>query len=234
MTSVRLLRHSARMLAVCISLLLSACANISGLGGSAEYGCKAPQGVQCDSVSGNYYNAIQNNLPSQRQHRPTGTAITSSATGSQAVTVRTASAAGATQIIGKPGLDDASPQALTASPLRSQTRVLRLWFKPWEDADHDLYDQGFVYVQIDSGRWLIDHAQQRIRDAYAPIRPPRASSLPASAPAAQPATVPGKPTDPRFFGAGAPDGNSGPMPAPFSAPSKPLPGAIDLPADDSQ
>lgn len=230
MRSIRLLRHSARMLAVCISLLLSACANISGLGGSAEYGCKAPQGVQCDSVSGNYYNAIQANLPSQRQHRPTGAAVNGTPSSSQPVSMRSTSTAGAAPIIGKTGPDDASPVALAASPLRSQTRVLRLWFKPWEDADHDLYDQGFVYVQIDSGRWLIDHAQQRIRDAYAPIRPPHTPS----APAAQSATVPGKPTDPRFFGAAAPDGNSGPLPAPFSAPSKSLPGATDLPADDSQ
>ena len=61
-------------------------------------------------------------------------------------------------------------------PLRSSTRILRLWFKPWEDADHDLYDQGYVYVQIDNGQWLIDHAQRQIRDAYAPLRPPLKSA----------------------------------------------------------
>ena len=54
--------------------------------------------------------------------------------------------------------------------------MLRLWFKPWEDADHDLYDQGYVYVQIDSGQWLIDHMQRQIRDAYAPLRPPPKSA----------------------------------------------------------
>ena len=47
-------------------------------------------------------------------------------------------------------------------PLRSSARILRLWFKPWEDADRDLYDQGYVYVQIDAGQWLIDHAQRQI------------------------------------------------------------------------
>ena len=41
-----------------------------------------------------------------------------------------------------------------------------------EDYRPDLYDQGYVYVQIDAGQWLIDHAQRQIRDAYAPIRPP--------------------------------------------------------------
>jgi conjugal transfer pilus assembly protein TraV len=87
-------------------------------------------------------------------------------------------------------LDSASPTTLAALPLRSQARLLRLWFKPWEDADHDLYDQGYVYVQIDNGRWLIDHAQQRIRDAYAPIRAPRAATA-----APKSAVTSAKPTD---------------------------------------
>jgi conjugal transfer pilus assembly protein TraV len=99
--------------------------------------------------------------------------------------------------------------------------LLRLWFKPWEDADHDLYDQGFVYVQIDNGHWLIDHAQQRIRDAYAPIRPPRSAAL--SPPVAA------KPIPPRLSGADAPDNGPG-LPATLS---KPLPGPTE-PGDDSQ
>jgi conjugal transfer pilus assembly protein TraV len=31
-------------------------------------------------------------------------------------------------------------------------------------------------VQVDSGRWLIEHAQRQIRDAYAPLRPPPRST----------------------------------------------------------
>lgn len=188
-------------LALCISL--SACANISGLGGSAEYGCKAPQGVQCDSVSGNYHNALQNNLPSQRQRRQVDATDSIAASRAQTIAPNSRVTAGG------------------ASPLRSQARVLRLWFKPWEDTDHDLYDQGFVYVRIDDGRWLIDHAQQRLRDAYAPIRPPRSSALP----------LPGsaKPVDPRLPAAGSTDNRPG-LPA---VPSKPSPGANE-PGEDGQ
>lgn len=201
-------------LALCISV--SACANISGLGGNAEYGCKAPQGVRCDSVSGNYYNAIQNNLPTQRQRRQADAADGVAPSRPHSIAAATATSAGTTT-----SSVTSAPMALTASPLRSQARVLRLWFKPWEDADHDLYDQGFVYVQIDNGRWLIDHAQQRIRDAYAPIRPPRSAAL--SPPVAA------KPASPRLSGADAPDNGPG-LPA---TPFKPLPGATE-PGDDSQ
>jgi conjugal transfer pilus assembly protein TraV len=190
-------------LAICISV--SACANISGLGGSAEYGCKAPKGVRCDSVSGNYYNAIQNNLPTQRQHRQANATDSVIASHPQPAAAATGNV---------PSSTATAPVTLTVSPLRSQARVLRLWFKPWEDADHDLYDQGFVFVQIDNGRWLIDHAQQRIRDAYAPIRPPHSAAL--SPP------VPTSPADPPLSGTSL-----------SATPSKPLPGATD-PADDSQ
>ena len=60
--------------AVCVTTLcaalLAGCSSITGLDGSSQYACKAPEGVKCDSVSGNYYNALQNNLPAQR--KPTG------------------------------------------------------------------------------------------------------------------------------------------------------------------
>ena len=48
------------------TVLLAACTNMSGLSGSSSFACKAPDGVTCDSVSGTYANAVQNNLPSQR------------------------------------------------------------------------------------------------------------------------------------------------------------------------
>ena len=75
-------------------------------------------------------------------------------------------------------------------PLRSSARILRLWFKPWEDADRDLYDQGYVYVQIDSGQWLVEHAQRRIREAYAPLRPPPRGAASGSEPKEGNAAVP--------------------------------------------
>ncbi len=143
--------------AICVGAMLAGCTSISGLTGSSSYACKAPDGVTCDSVSGTYANAVQNNLPSQRS-RTAALPIAPAAAGSA-----TARSAEPTQM----AMSSVSP-----TPLRSSARILRLWFKPWEDADRDLYDQGYVYVQIDNGQWLVDHAQRQIRDAYAPLRPP--------------------------------------------------------------
>ena len=212
--------RAASVLAACAVGLLAGCANMSGLDGTAEYACKAPQGVQCDSVAGNYYNALQNNLPSQRQR-----GATDGDTAKSSATPRETPASDTRPVrllpIAQPASDNFSPATGAALALRSQARVLRLWFKPWEDADHDLYDQGYVYVQIDSGRWLIDHAQRRIRDAHAPIRPPRVA--PASAASAQPTLTPPKPPAPGF--AGRPTDHA-------PAISRALAGTPDVPAID--
>lgn len=154
--------------------MLAGCMNMSGLSGSSNYACKAPDGVTCDSVSGTYANAVHNNLPSQRARSaalvptraPTSTDVQSN--------LGTAAATRASL----PAMDTAS--SLSPTPLRSSARILRLWFKPWEDADRDLYDQGYVYVQIDGGQWLIEHAQRQIREAFAPLRPPTKATSSAS------------------------------------------------------
>lgn len=165
-----------------LAWLLGGCMSMSGLDGSSSYGCKAPPGVTCESVSGTYANAIRNNLPAQRAR------AAASAPGAASATVSPKSDTGQT-IAGA-----ADPNV----PLRSPPRILRLWFKPWEDADHDLFDQGYVYVQIDGGRWLVEHVQRRIRQTYAPLRPPphagasqtRDSPLPAPTPPASRADSP--------------------------------------------
>lgn len=165
------LRIGARLLPLASVLALSGCISFSGLGGDSKYACKAPDGVTCDSVSGTYANAVANNLPGQRKYP---------AAASAAQAERQALRAAPTPRANQPTVGGPSPQEPN-SALRAQARYLRLWIKPWEDIDGDLYDQAHVYVQIDQGRWLIDHIQQRIRDAYAPLRPPPAANSTAPA-----------------------------------------------------
>jgi len=167
-TQFQLLRRDASLRAVALAglLALSGCGNLSGLGGGSKYACKAPEGVACDSVSGTYANALHNNLPSQRQQPSAETPIPSEP--SQSTIPRRVPLAAAPAV----ATTNTLIPAQGVNPLRSQARVLRLWTKPWEDADGDLYDQGYVYVQISTGQWLIDHVQRQIRDTYAPLRPP--------------------------------------------------------------
>jgi conjugal transfer pilus assembly protein TraV len=168
--------------------LLAGC-SITGMSASSSYGCKAPEGVKCDSVSGTYYNALANNLPSQRRtssepaHPPQPSAPTLQDVRYDASTSPVTLASLASTV----GLGDATqtparPQAQLPASLRSGPRISRLWIKPWEDSDGDLHGESLVYVQLEGGRWLVDHAQRQVREAYAPVRAvgsraPQASAL---------------------------------------------------------
>ena len=157
----RISTHSSFVAVVIACAVVSGCASMAGVGGTSEYSCKAPEGVKCDSVSGTYYNSVENNLPSQRQG--------GRATPQEAAPTRMEALAGKRSVASALYVTPASatsatgsgvalpPAAYTSMPLRSPARVLRLWVKPWEDADGDLMDQLYVYVPVDNGRWLRSH-----------------------------------------------------------------------------
>src|SRR5512144_1970953 len=63
----RIPTRSTFLAVVIACVVVAGCASMAGVGGTSEYSCKAPEGVKCDSVSGTYYNSVENNLPSQRQ-----------------------------------------------------------------------------------------------------------------------------------------------------------------------
>jgi conjugal transfer pilus assembly protein TraV len=119
---------------------------MSGLDGETKFSCKAPDGVTCSSLSGVYANAVANNLPALRKEEK----LASQAKGDG----RNDSITGRVQDSG--------------TPIRTQSKVLRIWIAPWEDSDGDLHDQSYVYVVADTGRWVIEHSQKRIIDRYRP------------------------------------------------------------------
>lgn len=150
---------------------LGACGNLSGLDGGSRYACKAPEGVICDSVSGTYANALYRRLPNQHP-QPVANDLAATPTPASAPSV----APQRPERAAPPAVAEPSAPNPSVHALRSQARVLRLWTQAWEDMDGDLHDQGYVYVQVSSGQWMIEHVQGQIRDAHAPLRqPPRTS-----------------------------------------------------------
>lgn len=138
---------------------LSACSSMSGYDAKSSFACRAPDGILCESMSGIYANARANNLPGQR----------GSGRAAEPAEPQTA----------KTGAAVMSRPIESGTPIRSAPRVLRVWFAPWEDSDGDLHDQSYVYLPVDSGRWLIEHNRRRIQDSYRPVRPPAHVSIPA-------------------------------------------------------
>lgn len=136
-----------------IALVAGCASTLSGVGGSDKYACKAPQGVLCTSVAGVYANSVENNLPGQRVEKR---AVDAAA--KLPLPARTVST---------------TPPSSDAIALRSSPRVLRLWVAPWEDSDGDLHEQSYLYVVVDSGRWLMERNRSAIRDEFMPIASPR-------------------------------------------------------------
>jgi conjugal transfer pilus assembly protein TraV len=179
-----------------VSVPLAGCVNMSGLDGGSRYACAAPDGVACDSVSGTYANAVHHNLPSQRG-APSASAARDAAASAGSASAANGGVAPPRPVLAGPGPGPAhaTTEGDAGALLRSPARVLRLWTKPWEDADGDLWDQGYVYVQVDGGRWQLDHVRQRIRDRHQPLRPPPSPAPGAAAPAAVPSAAAEPPAD---------------------------------------
>jgi conjugal transfer pilus assembly protein TraV len=202
---IRPLRLAA-LLAGTAVLGLSGCAsNLSGVGGTPTYACKAPAGAQCTSVSGVYANAGQGARQLLGSDAPR--AVGSGALGASAAdatshgpVVRSgagapapkaspaetrpasAPASGATTVA--PTAPSGAVPAQSTAALRTAPRVLRLWIAPWEDSDGDLHEASTVHVLIDHGRWLIERVRPAPRGPRMGVTPPSApSTAPTSAPA---------------------------------------------------
>lgn len=151
----------AMIISVAAALALAGCA-MSGLDAKNSFSCKAPDGVLCESMTGIYANAQANNLPGQRVTHSNASAEVSRAKAPEA------------------GVGVLTKPIYSGTPIRSAPLVLRVWFAPWEDTDGDLHDQSYVYLPVDSGKWLIEHNRRRIQDAYRPVRAPVVQTTPAA------------------------------------------------------
>ena len=218
-------RHASYLLAVAAALVLAGCADLSGLGASSTFKCNAPPGLPCRSLAA--VDAAQRS----GSHAPSAQEPDGSRATPAGAPARTAMAEidtptqGAVAAVGTGAQErSAARPALQLMPtgaLRSEPTVVRMWVAPWVDRDGDLHDQGHVYLQVDTGRWLIDHNRERIRRAFAPQAAGGASTsaVPAEAdaqaspkPAARsPMAAASRPT----FGA----------PRPAANPPQPQPGA---------
>ena len=138
------------MLLACVGL--AGCGSFSGLDESSKgFTCKAPAGIGCTSVSGVYANAVANNLPGSP---------------------KPAEAARTTEM----PRDIVGSAPATGMPVLSAPVVIRIWVAPWEDENHLLHDQAFLYTVADPGHWQIAHTKERILNKYMPVIAPKANT----------------------------------------------------------
>ena len=158
--------------AILVAVMLAGCASMSGLDATDSYGCRAPEGVSCISVSGTYANSNPGGRLSRSPSAPAK------------------SPGDAPAVYGAASVALAQPAApgSTSNAIRSNPRLLRVWVAPWEDSDGDLHEEGYVHMVVDNGRWLIEHVRPAARgnvDGVAPPLAPAADARP-SKPEAEP------------------------------------------------
>lgn len=149
---IRLYAKPAAWIAVAtLATIMTGCTNLSGLDATSNYSCPAPPGVVCKPMSEVYR--------STNQPRTVSAPADAVAESDAKVAMRT-SLPPATFLPGE------------TRPLRSQPKVLRIWVAPYEDSDGDLHEEHRMYLQVDAGRWMVEHHRARIQNAYLPIRAP--------------------------------------------------------------
>lgn len=152
------LTRLALMLGIAAS---SACTNLSGLGGSTSLSCPLDAGGTCQSIRATYEQVSAGqtgaaySVPAQTQNTNTSEQAKS------ALFSWNAAPQGATRLTPTSG-----------QPIRSESDVLRVWIAPYEDDEGVLRDQAYTYVVLDNARWVIEHNQRRIMQAFAPVKAP--------------------------------------------------------------
>jgi conjugal transfer pilus assembly protein TraV len=172
------------------ALALSGCASsLSGVGGTQNYACKAPEGALCTSISGVFANSVQGtarptafptNQPANKPPAARPAAASAATFAAESATSR------ATPLVPS---RSTTPSVPDRPAMRANARVLRVWIAPWEDTDGDLHEDAFVHVLVDTGRWLIEHVRPASRSRMESVAPPIASvqdSAPPKAPSDAP------------------------------------------------
>lgn len=125
----------------------------------AKYGCKGmPDDPVCLSTTDAYKASNHAVSPPSsadtRKTRKTGKAAR--ATPADAVPARWVRAA-------YPKIDD-------PTPIRTPSRVMRVWIAPWEDAEGDLMVSSYIYTELEPRRWMIGPAAPAVAPSLAPLQ----------------------------------------------------------------
>lgn len=136
------------------------CTNLSGLDASSNYSCPAPPGVVCKPMSAVYRSPVGG----------------SSADSVVPATTHDAKSRDAGPQLNGSTLPVTLPPTDDKFPLRSPPKVLRIWTAPYADTDGDLHEEHRMYLQVDSGHWMLEHHQARIQSAFTPLQAPGADN----------------------------------------------------------
>ena len=64
----------------------------------------------------------------------------------------------------------ARPKIDDPTPIRTPSRVMRVWIAPWEDAEGDLMVSNYVYTELEPRRWMIGKGAPTVSPSLIPLQ----------------------------------------------------------------
>ena len=184
-----------------LPLLALGLAGCGAVPGSSTYSCGLPEGVTCTSAR-NVYKLTNSGLPvTAMPGQPTAldpaaggspapaatgpTAGPAVATGSLASTLSPLPPLPTTGQVQTIALRPEDAGAADIVPLRTPSRVLRVWIAPWEDTAGRLHVPGYTYAEIEPRRWSIGEGAATGGLQLKPLTQPAPPTPPVTPPALQ-------------------------------------------------
>ena len=191
---------------VSLPLLALGLAGCGAVPGASSYGCGGlPEGVSCMSAREVYKLTDGGKPVIALPGQPTALDAAPAAPGSPAPAAAVPTAGPAVPISNLPSASVTSPRqplpttgqvqtialrpedagAAEIVPLRTPSRVLRVWIAPWEDTSGRLHVPGYTYAEIEPRRWSIGEGRATGGLQLKPLTPPTPPAPPETPPPLQ-------------------------------------------------
>ncbi len=62
------------------------------------------------------------------------------------------------------------PKIDDPTPVRTPSKVMRIWVAPWEDSDGDLNVSGYLFTELEPRRWMVGKAAPSVATSLKPLQ----------------------------------------------------------------
>ena len=62
------------------------------------------------------------------------------------------------------------PKIDDPTPIRTPSKVMRIWVAPWEDSDGDLNVSGYLFTELEPRRWMVGKAAPSVATSLKPLQ----------------------------------------------------------------
>jgi len=164
-----------------ISVVVAAVAVLSGCSslnlGADEYSCKGlPEGATCmsarDVYAATHNGAVVRSIDPDTAESVVHPSNVNAAGAGEPVHRHTNVSQATSMMSAEPDSPDYLPLPMDGEPhpVRTASKVMRIWIAPWEDKNGDLNASGHVYTEIEPRKWTIGHRQELSSPVLAPLQ----------------------------------------------------------------